>query len=366
MRLEPPLPFRIMSDLLTRLSRSRLERGEEPLPEEQLRIAAEHGPDELERVALAYALRLGSPRHTLATMARLSGLPPDQMASLWLALGFAQPDRKDPIFTDGDLTAFNEFRRVLSDEDLDPGDALQLARVVGQSFGRLSDALVGILEQRVGQRLRGDGGGDSEVAVALAASPALGTIDELLTYAWKRHLAAAIRRAALSSAASTDQPAVCIGFADVVGYTRLTARLDGPQLAHLLGCFHTAADEAVVQGGGRIVKTLGDEIMFVANSPEVGIDIALRLAAGFQDGREHIDLHVGLAWGAVVRRDGDYYGKTVNIASRIADAAPPASVLVDTGLYQTLQARDRLTALHFSPATTPDLPPIEAWVVSHT
>jgi len=366
LRLEPPRPVRLVGDLLARLSMDRLERGGDPLPAEQLQAAAERGPDELERVALAYALRLGAPRFTLPTMARLAGLPPAQAARLWLALGFAQPDDREAVFTDGDLVALGELRRVVADEDLDPADVTQLARLVGQSFARISDALVGILQHRVVERLGDDGAEGSELAVALAAtagSPALGAVDDLLSYAWKRHLAAAIRRAALRAGTGTDDASVCVGFADIAGFTRLSAGLDDRQLTRIIESFHRAVDDAVVQGGGRVVKTLGDEVMFVADGPDVGASIAAQLAAGFRRGEDQIDLHVGLAWGPVLCRDGDYYGHTVNVASRLTDAAPAGGVLVDAGVVNVLEATGVGARTRSAPVAMAGLGRVDAWLL---
>lgn len=364
--LDPTAPLRLVGDLLSRLSRDRLAAGGDPLSADKLQAAAETGPEELERVALDYALRLGAPRFTLPVTAGLAGLSSDEVRRLWLALGFAQPPDDEVVFTDGDLIALSELRRVLhlGPDGLD--DAVGLARLVGESFARISEALVRLLHVRVAQQLADDDAPDVGVAVALAAVAAgseLGTIDELLTYAWKRHLAAAIRRAALRGADETEEPPQCVGFVDIAGFTRLAARLDHNHLAAVLDGFQAAAYRAAVVRGSRIVKTVGDEIMFVTDTPDVGLTVAMELARGFEFQGECIDVHVGIAWGGVLARDGDFYGETVNVASRLCDAAPARGVLLDRPTRDAVEAGEHGRMGTYAPALAPGLGEIDAWLV---
>jgi adenylate cyclase len=366
--LDRATALRLVGDLIARLSRDRLAQGDDAISVDGLRAAAAAGPEELERAALDYALRLGPSRYTLPRVAALAGLSTEEVRRLWLALGFAQPDDHDPVFTDGDLVALAELRRLLSLGGEEVVDTVALARLVGESFARISEALVRLLQQRVEHQLQEEGAPDVEMAVGLAAyaaSTELGAIDDLLTYAWKRHLAAAIRRAALRGPDGTGEPPQCVGFADIVGFTRLAARLDHRQLAAVLESFQAAAYQAVVVRGSRVVKTVGDEIMFVTDTPELGVLIAEQLSDGFRHEDEHIDLHVGLAWGAVLCRDGDYYGQTVNLASRLCDAAPPAGVLLGGATRRDLQARGHPVTATFMPVAPPGLGAIDAWLLTN-
>lgn len=362
----PAAPLRLVGELLARLSRDRLAAGGAPISADKLQAAVETGPEELERVALDYALRLGAPRFTLPVIAGLAGLTSEEVRRLWLALGFAQPTDDEVVFTDGDLIALSELRRVphLGPDGLD--DAVGLARLVGESFARISEALVRLLQVRVAQQLADEDAPDVGIAVALAAVAAgseLGTIDELLTYAWKRHLAAAIRRAALRGADETEEPPQCVGFVDIAGFTRLAARVDHSHLARVLDGFQAAAYRAAVVRGSRIVKTVGDEIMFVTDTPDVGLTVAMELAQGFEFLGECIDVHVGIAWGGVLARDGDFYGETVNIASRLCDAAPARGVLLDRPTRDALAAGEYGPMGTYAPTQAPGLGEIDAWLV---
>ena len=169
--LDPATPLRLVGDLLARLSRDRLAQGGDPISMDDLRSAAEQGPEELERAALDYALRLGAPRFTLPTIAGLAGLSNDELRRLWLALGFAEPDHHDAVFNDGDLVALSVLRRVrlLGDEDL--VDTVALARLVGESFARISEALVRLLQQRLELQLSEQAAPDIEIAVGSQCTP---------------------------------------------------------------------------------------------------------------------------------------------------------------------------------------------------
>ncbi|HEX4979227.1 MAG TPA: adenylate/guanylate cyclase domain-containing protein [Acidimicrobiales bacterium] len=354
LRLEAPIRLRIVSDLLTRLSRDRLARGEEPLSPEALREAMDRGPDELERMALTYALGLGTPRYTIGEMAEHAGLEPETASRLWMAFGFARPEPDQVAFTDGDLRALREVRGVLDEAELERADVLQLARLVGQSLARVSDAAVGVLAQTAGDRTGGDGEPDAaddgtELAVRLAAaagSSSMASMERLLVYTWKRHLAAAIRRVAVRQGTGSTDTTVCVGFADITGFTALSERLDSRRLGAFLDRFHAAADDAVVPPGGRIVKTLGDEIMFVTDRPATGLEIARRLIPGFESDEGFVRLHVGVAYGAALSRDGDFYGSTVNAAKRLTEGARPGTALVDAGLFAAVGDAARAGLVH--------------------
>ncbi len=111
-----------------------------------------------------------------------------------------------------------------------------------------------------------------------------------------------------------------------MGFTGLTRRLDEDELGSLVEGFEAWAAGSVIALGGRLVKTMGDEVLFAALEPEVGIEAALLLAAGW--GRDQPPVRVGLATGRVVHRMGDVFGTPVNLASRLTAFARPGSVLV--------------------------------------
>jgi adenylate cyclase len=136
-------------------------------------------------------------------------------------------------------------------------------------------------------------------------------------------------------------PAMC--FLDITGYTRLTSEQGDKAAADLADVLGRLVTRVSVQHGGRAVKWLGDGVMFHFRDPGSGVLAALTMSAEVpQLGLP--PAHVGLHAGPVVFQDGDFYGSTVNFASRIADYARPGEVLVSRAVVDA--AADR--GLEFS------------------
>ena len=127
-----------------------------------------------------------------------------------------------------------------------------------------------------------------------------------------------------------------VGFADIASFTRLARVLGEGELAAMVEAFETGAADVVAAHGGRLVKTLGDEVMFVAPSADAGVAIAQALhGLPGPDGRP-MRLRIGLATGRLVTLMGDYYGQTVNLASRLTAAARPGGTLMDPATEDAL------------------------------
>jgi adenylate cyclase len=130
---------------------------------------------------------------------------------------------------------------------------------------------------------------------------------------------------------------LAVGFVDMTGYTALTRRASEAELRQVLEAFEALVTEVVGGGGGRIVKTIGDEMLFVADEPHDAAEIALRLQEGARDDERLPPLRIGVAAGPVVSRLGDVYGSTVNIASRLTSLCRPGWVLVDRVMAEELR-----------------------------
>jgi adenylate cyclase len=132
-----------------------------------------------------------------------------------------------------------------------------------------------------------------------------------------------------------------IGFADIVGYTRQTRSLKQAELARLVDVFEARALAIVTGHSGRIIKTIGDEILYATDRPEDAAAIALELVEEHVGDEDFPQLRVGVAWGTVLHRLGDVFGPTVNIAARLTSGARPGKVLVDKDLADALQDDER-------------------------
>lgn len=130
------------------------------------------------------------------------------------------------------------------------------------------------------------------------------TLQELQAYAWRRHLAAALDR---SIGGGETVREMAVGFADMVGYTRLTRHLIADELSDLLETFETVTTAAIAGNGGRVIENVGDEVMFAAETAMVGARIGLDIqevaAAQTRRGESGAttmpELRVGLAYGDV-------------------------------------------------------------------
>jgi adenylate cyclase len=178
---------------------------------------------------------------------------------------------------------------------------------------------------------------DQAARVAVAeANSLLPETEALVVYVWRRQLAAVARRTLSANDDESASGRLGVGFADLVGYTRLSRRLTEQQLAEIIERFEERASDIVAAGGGRVIKTVGDEILFVGKTAQVAGEIGLRLAEGMAADPIVPDVRVGVAFGTVLTRLGDVFGTTVNVASRLTAVARPGSVLVDGGMTAAL------------------------------
>ncbi|MFG2088896.1 MULTISPECIES: adenylate/guanylate cyclase domain-containing protein [unclassified Spirillospora] len=296
-------------------------------------------PDDIEETLLG-----GPLRYTRKEVEPLSGVPDEYARRIWQALGFPTPPDDEVAFTDGDVAALQEIKELLGTELVDEDMVLQLARAVGQTMGRLASWLGDVWLQRLGELPSDDPAAADLVTAALAATEELRpAFERLLLHGWRRQLTAAGMRAAATTAAAQSDPAagiahLAVGFADVVSFTRLSRRLDGDALAAFVERFEVTTAEIIAELGGRVIKTLGDEVLFVASEPRAAADIGLRIAERFNEDPDFPKVRVGLAYGEVIQRLGDVFGTPVNLAARLTAAAYPGTVLIDSGLSAAIPA----------------------------
>lgn len=284
----------------------------------------------LHLLVLDWLLLPHQPRYTQAEVAEQAGLTLDEAKRFWRALGFPDVAPDEVAFTDHDLNALTTVTGLIHLGLTDVEVAVQLARVTGQSMARIADAAP--RPQLTPQ--------DSARFAELYALTGGATLDgqaRLLDYVWRRHLQQSLRRHALRRTDSDGQSALAVGFADLVGFTALSQQLSEAALSEVVSRFEELAYDTVAAGGGRVVKMIGDEVMFVTSDVSSAARIALSLADAYGGDEQLSDVRVGLAYGPVLAREGDYYGPVVNLASRIVNIARPGSVLVSAEVVEGLQ-----------------------------
>ena len=288
-------------------------------------------PGELPQLASTIALWGDRRRLTLDEVAAAAGVEPEFIARTWRAAGFPEPDPDPEVrtFSHRDVEILTIMRAGI--EFLGEEVTLQMIRVLGAAAARVADASVSAFVVNIVPQALEDDPSGLELARANAESMVLidglsSGFDTLL----RHHIERGFRPPEMIAAAEgIDLIRRSIGFADLVDSTAWTQQLELPVLSHALSTFDATASEAVIGRGGRVVKLIGDEIMFAAPDPLTAADIALALVEAFADHHVLPPVRVGIATGDVLARDGDFSGAVVNLAARAVKIARPSTVLVD-------------------------------------
>jgi adenylate cyclase len=311
----------------------------------------ESTPDVLAR-SLEVFVDLDRARYDLDEVARLSGIDADELRSFWRALGFPEPRPGEQLFNDADVEMLSSVVEMMAEGTVEPEVARQMARVIGSSLDRIAAAQIDA--QLRSAREQGVVPAVEEAEVAALMVP------RVLELVWRRRLAAEARRRMVRTGSEGGTP-VCVGFADLVGFTAQVQQLDTAALAEVVGRFEAIAYDVIAAEGGRVVKTIGDEVMFVNDDAAAGCRTALELARRYREDEALSDVRVGLAWGPVLERDGDVFGNTVNLASRIVSVAYPGSVVVSTELRDRMRQDRQLSFTSLRSHYLKDLGRIPLW-----
>ena len=266
-----------------------------------------------------------------------TGASIEQAQRLWRALGF--PDRgSERAFTQADADAVSTLLGLVEDGSIDFDMAVDLTRAVGQTMARLADWEVATLVHRV-QELAADDANGSRATAALRLVEALNEpFEGLLVYVWRRHLAAAAARVEALGADEADlhTTLVTVGFADIVQFTALTNRLDHDRIGDLVEIFESRCADVVAGQRGRVIKSLGDAVLFVNEDPIRAYDTAEGIIAVIGRDQRMPDVRVGLSTGSVVTRLGDVFGPPVNLAARLTGVARRNRIIVDGATAERL------------------------------
>jgi adenylate cyclase len=319
-------------DLLRRLYESGVSLDE-------LRRAVEE-----ERLALLPVERLlaaGDCRYTEADIAKRSGVPLEFLREDYRALGLPLAEPGERAFSDDDLEAARQLRLLL-DSGLDEDGVLEVARVVGDGMARAAEAIGSV----VGRSLLRPG--DTELDLgrryAEAARSLTGVAAGQFEYVFKLHLRDFIRnevvgRAELETGEFPGSETITVCFADLVGFTKLGEQLPPDELGRVAGRLAKMAAD-VVSPPVKLVKTIGDAAMLVSPESPPMLDAAINLVSlANEAGEDFPQLRSGVARGEAVGRGGDWYGRPVNVASRVTAIARPGSVLATDSVHE--DAADR-------------------------
>lgn len=276
-------------------------------------------------------------RYTGAEVAEITGIERPFLERHWRALGMATPDDDEAIYTEADVEAAKRLATIRNSGVPDEG-ILEIVRLLGMSMSQLAAAnrsvIAGALvdeshdEYEIAMRLKGA----AEAFIPIAA--------QALEYTLLLHLREQVRHDALGG--GPDSPRVdaaqdvTVCFADMVGFTQLGESLAPDELGAVTGRFAELATE-VIEPPVRLVKLIGDAVMFSGPEPQGVLDAALELVErAAEEGGDFPILRAGVAMGEALASGGDWYGRTVNLAARITGRARPGSVLASEEVHDAL------------------------------
>jgi len=294
---------------------------------EQLRDAVRE--DRLATLPLDFALT-GSRRYSLTSVARQAGVPAPFLRSMLLALGHPNPRPRERAYSDEDVRAARALA-VFLNAGLPREQLLEATHVVGQSLAQAANAI----RRLIGDALIRPGDSEHELALRYVAAvqqlaPELAIVleQQLRVHLREQATREVIGRAEREAWTLSNTREVAVLFTDLSGFTKLGERIPPEQLG-ALGTRMAALCVEVAKPPVELVKTIGDGGMFVSADVDTLLDAACTLAQRAGEQEEFPTMRAGMAFGPAVVRAGDWFGATVNRASRIADIAKPSAIVVD-------------------------------------
>lgn len=279
-----------------------------------------------------------APTLTVAEVAARAGLPEAQVRRIWRTLGF--PERGDErAYNEDDAAAMAVLGELIADGLFDFDLVLNVVRGAGLSMARLADWEVGALIQRIEDVfVERVGPGSPSEATSWLFGEYGDRFDQVLLYTWRRHVAAAVARIDLMRAVDADPHTthLTVGFADIVGFTALSNELTREKIGDLVEVFEARCGDVIAANGGRLVKSLGDAVLFVNDDALAGYTTAEGIIQVVGRDKRMPDVRVGLATGSVVFRLGDVYGPPVNLAARLTQVARRNRIILDEATAERL------------------------------
>jgi adenylate cyclase len=277
----------------------------------------------------AERLIAGVPIYSGRQLAELTGIPVELLLDLRRAHGLPIPDPDAVVFSDADVESARLASAFLA-QGVSTEQQLAVVRVLGRGLSQAAE----VMRATVLELALEPGASEADLAERYADRVAglLPLMGPMVEYMLRLHLRHMVRTEVISAAERLEGTLpgareVTVAFADLVGFTRLGEDLPPEELGRVADRLATLAAD-VSQPPVRLVKTIGDAVMIVSPEPAPLLLAALELvAASDQEGQGFPQLRVGIASGTALSRAGDWYGRPVNIASRVTNIARGGSVL---------------------------------------
>jgi adenylate cyclase len=306
---------------------------------EELRTAVQQG--RLALLPLELVLHEGEgPLRRQRDLAEELGLSLEFMAESRKAMGLPALDPDEPVLTEDEVELARNAK-VLLDAGIDKDRFLDLTRVMGQAMTNVAAAMT----MTFGDALLRPGDTERDLGLRYAetlrnvgplAGPAL---TQMLNLRMRDQIRqAVINEADLQSGRLPGAQPVAVAFVDIVGFTRLGEEVPAEELGSLVGEFERAVEEAV-EPPVRLVKTIGDAAMLVAPQAQPLLDTTIGLVEESRTNGERPLLRGGVATGDALPRLGDWYGRPVNLASRLTEFARRGSVVASKEVHDAAPDR---------------------------
>jgi adenylate cyclase len=279
------------------------------------------------RLALLPVDRVLGGSYSAEQVAEKTGLDAEKVTRIRRLLGLSVPEVNEQVFSEEDLEASQAIKMFL-DAGFDEERIGEITRVLGEGMGRLTATIAAAFAETYLKP--GDSEADVAFRFASLAEELTPAVTPLLVAAFRDHLHGSVQRGMLGltelqtgDIAGSQDLAVC--FADLVGFTRLGGQVEVRELGTVADRLAREA-ASLTEAPVRLIKTIGDAAMFVSPEPEPLVGVALDLVRAFEE-EDLPSLRAGIAFGPAFMRTGDYYGNSVNLASRVTGIARPGSVL---------------------------------------
>jgi class 3 adenylate cyclase len=280
-------------------------------------------------------LRSGAPVYTLRSAADAIGVALEDVEHGWAMLGLTVADPDTPVLSQVDVDGLATWVEMRMQMGPDAADGFM--RVLGATVARLAEAISSMIRTSRPKMWLGLTGDELTTAqVYRDAAEFVPRIGSMIDAVHRHHLVST--RTFIEGVVSGPSASlVCgVGFADLSGFTALTQQLTPAELSTMLTEFGATVSDLVHADGGRVVKFLGDAVMWVSSDPERLAKAALDLVDHPRAREAGLQIRAGLGYGPILAINGDYFGNAVNLAARLVAAASPGQILADGAVHEQL------------------------------
>lgn len=300
-------------------------------------------PDDLTATSYVPQLLGGHLIYSARDLAEATDTPIKRVLQFWIALGFQAPDPDEQMFSQRDLDVFGKWHDLVESGVIDTATSRSLLRANSHLADRLALWQFEALVEDSMRRLMLDDT-TARMYVLDHMREHIDVFQEMFVYSWRRQLEATLSRfdREVSQRGHEERHSRfplnrCLGFVDMVSYTSSSTIL-GDALVGLIERFEEESRTAVIEEGGRVVKMIGDAVLYIADDLPTGLRVATALIERLNADDEMLPVRASFVRGDVFSRSGDVFGPTVNLASRLVDIAPVGKILTDPATAAAIAA----------------------------